>query len=302
VVNARTSRARASARVAQMRAEQQRIERRRKLMVAVGSVAVVLVLVGALVGAKLAGVGSAKSAKTTAAARSLTTALASASAGLEPLGAGSATNLPSAIKAPALTAVGKPRVLYVGAEYCPFCAAQRWAVAVALGRFGTWSELGQTSSSASDVYPNTPTLSFHRATLTSSYVSFTGVETTTNQPLTGGGYQPLDTLSPSDAALVQKFNAAPYVPTASAGSIPFIDIGGAYVSSGASLSPQLLASKTQAQVAAALHDPKDPIAQAIGGAANAITAAVCRATTGQPAAVCTAPGVQAAAGKLGHAG
>lgn len=302
MVNARTSRARASAKVAEMRREQERQQRRRTLMVAGGTVGVVLLLAIALVGAKLAGVGSGTSAKTTAAASSLTTSVTSAAAGLESLGAGSASNAPAQISAPAMKVDGKPRVLYVGAEYCPFCAAQRWAVAVALSRFGTWSGLGQTSSSASDVYPNTPTLSFHGAKLTSSYISFTGVETTTNQPLTGGGYQPLDTLTASDTALLKKYNAAPYVPSGAAGSIPFIDIGGTYVSSGASFTPQLLSNKTQAEVAAALKDPKDPIAQAVGGAANILTAAVCRTTGGQPAAVCTAPGVQAAATKLGHAG
>ena len=39
-----------------------------------------------------------------------------------------------------------PEVLYIGAEYCPFCAAQRWATIVALSRFGTWSGLGNMSS------------------------------------------------------------------------------------------------------------------------------------------------------------
>jgi hypothetical protein len=144
-------------------------------------------------------------------------------------------------------------------------------------------------------------LSFHGARLTSKYVSFTGVETTTNQPQ-GNGYAPLDTLSPADSALVSKYNAAPYVPASAAGSIPFLDIGGTYVSAGASYSPQLLAGKTQAQIAAALKDPKDPITQATGGAANALTAAICQGTGGQPAAVCTAPGIKAAAAKLGHAG
>ena len=35
-----------------------------------------------------------------------------------------------------------PEILYMGAEYCPYCAAQRWATIVALSRFGTWSGLG----------------------------------------------------------------------------------------------------------------------------------------------------------------
>jgi hypothetical protein len=161
--------------------------------------------------------------------------------------------------------------------------------------------LGQTTSSATDSFPNTATLSFHGAKLTSNYVSFAGVETSTNQPSSGGGYQPLDTLSAADNALVVKYNAAPYVPAGSAGSIPFIDIGGVFVSSGSSYSPELLAGKTQAQIAAALQNPSDPIAQAVGRSANALTAAICRTTKGQPTAVCTAPGVKAAAAKLGHA-
>ena len=32
-----------------------------------------------------------------------------------------------------------PEVLYMGAEYCPYCAAQRWSTIIALSRFGTWA-------------------------------------------------------------------------------------------------------------------------------------------------------------------
>ena len=55
----------------------------------------------------------------------------------------------------------------MGAEYCPYCAAERWAMAVALSRFGTFSDLRLIHSSSADIYPNTPTLSFYR----SSYAS-----------------------------------------------------------------------------------------------------------------------------------
>ena len=130
-------------------------------------------------------------------------------------------------------------------------------------------------------------------------MSFNGVETTTNQPA-GTGYQPLDTPAPADAALMRTYDAPPYLPSGSAGGIPFLDIGGTYVSGGASYDPQLLAGKTQQQIADALKNPADPMAQAIDGAANAITAAVCKTTNNQPAAVCAAPGVTAAATTLGH--
>jgi hypothetical protein len=213
-----------------------------------------MVLVGALVAAKFAGVGTpaATASGSSSAPEAVTAALSQVrSTDPEAVGAGTADNPPTAVAAPALKQDGKTRVLYIGAEYCPFCAAQRWAVAQALSRFGTWAGLGQTTSSASDVDPNTATLSFHGATLASRYVSFTGVETTTNKPV-GTGYQPLDTPTPADAALMGTYDAAPYLPSASAGGIPFLDIGGAYVSGGASYDPQLLAGKTQQQIAANL--------------------------------------------------
>jgi hypothetical protein len=218
---------------------------------------------------------------------------------LNKVGAGTAQAAPARIKAPTLTDAGKPKVLYVGAEYCPFCAAERWPVIVALSRFGTWSNLGATASASNDVYPNTPTLSFHGASYTSNYLSFTGVETQTNK-IVNGSYSPLDKLSAADQKIFDTYDRPPYTP-GSAGGIPFLDIGGTFVSSGASYDPGLLAGKTRAQIAAALADPTDPIAKAIDGSANVLTAALCEATGGQPAAVCTAPGVTSAATQLAKA-
>ncbi|MCW2494691.1 MAG: hypothetical protein JWQ77_615 [Jatrophihabitans sp.] len=208
---------------------------------------------------------------------------------LNTVGAGSITTPPTALSAPALTAGGLPRVLYVGAEYCPYCATERWAMVVALARFGTFTGLGQTESSPSDVYPSTQTLTFHGATYTSSYLSFTGKELESNQA-SGSGYAPLDTLSAADQAIVTKYN--------SSGGIPFVDIGGKYLISGASYDPQVLQGKTHAQIAAALSDPTSAIAKGADGTANVITAALCQLTGNKPAAVCTSAGVLAGAKKL----
>jgi hypothetical protein len=92
------------------------------------------------------------------------------------VGVGSATNLPKKINAPTLTKNGKPELLYVGAEYCPYCATERWAMVIALSQFGTFSGLKETHSSTTDVYPNTQTFSFHGSTFTSNYLTFTQVE------------------------------------------------------------------------------------------------------------------------------
>ena len=99
-----------------------------------------------------------------------------------------------------LTANGKPEMLYMGAEYCPYCAAERWAMIVALSRFGTFSGLSTMHSAAvngagqAEPYPNTPTWTFHGATYTSKYLTFTPVETQTNIPdKSTGTYTNLET-------------------------------------------------------------------------------------------------------------
>ena len=215
---------------------------------------------------------------------------------LDAVGFGTAQAAPTRIDAPPLTADGKPQVLYVGAEYCPFCAAQRWPVVVALSRFGTWSDLGATTSASEDVFPDTPTLSFHGAGYTSDHLSFTGVELQ-GRTLENGQYAPLDQLSPADQKTFETFNRPPYV-EGDGGSIPFLNIGGKFIKVGSSYDVEVLEGKSRDEIAAALADPDDPIAQAVNGSANILTAAICETTDGQPAAVCTAPGVTAAAAAL----
>jgi hypothetical protein len=293
---ARTDRARV---VAQMREVQARAERRRRLVVAGAVVGGVVVVAVALVVIGLTrGQDSGEGAGGSSAAGSTVEKLVSGvpAATLDQVGAGTATPSVTRISAPPLTSGGKPRILYVGAEYCPYCAAQRWPLVVALARFGTWSNLGQTHSAKQDVFPDTATLSFHGAGYHSRYLSFTGVETTTNQP-GDGGYQPLDKLSAADEKVFATYDKPPYV-SGQGGSIPFVDLAGRYVSSGASYPPALLAGKTHQQIASALSDPSSAIAKAVDGAANTYTAAVCDLTDGKPASLCRSSGVKAAAGSL----
>ena len=80
---------------------------------------------------------------------------------------------------------GKPLVIYIGAEYCPFCAAERWPLVTALSRFGTFTNLGATHSATNDVYPNTPTFSFKDAKYTSKYLALQTVELYGNRPVNG---------------------------------------------------------------------------------------------------------------------
>jgi len=197
----------------------------------------------------------------------------------EQVGKGIVTAVPLPTNGKALTSGGKPELLYIGAEFCPYCAAERWSLANALTRFGSFTGVGVTHSSGTDVYPNTATLTFHGATYTSKYLTFTGVETESNKQTSTGGYAPLDKLTPAQNALWSGLDPKQ--------AFPFIDIGGKYWLHGASYNPQLLAGKTAKEIAAALKDPTDAITRSVLGVANNITAAICAVTNNTPATVCT---------------
>ncbi len=198
-----------------------------------------------------------------------------------------------------LTSGGKPEVLYVGAEFCPFCAAARWPLIVALSRFGTFSGLRTTRSGVTngagqhELYPATPTWTFYGSGYTSQYLTFTPVELQTNIPdPSTGGYTTLQTLTAAQQKLVTAYDPD--------GSVPFLDIGNAYIQMGTltPYGPQDLQNLTWAQIATALHHPATALAQGIDSSANYLTAAFCKLTGNQPASACTAT-VRALESQLG---
>ena len=219
-------------------------------------------------------------------------ALTVPSATLETVGSPSSVALPTKTGdgTTAKDSDGKPLITYIGAEYCPFCAAERWSLAVALSRFGTFEHLSGTHSSDSDEFPDTQTLSFYGSTYSSPYVDFEAVEEATNQP-DGNSYQALQAPTAAQTALMAKYDTQ--------GSIPFLDIANRYVITGASFSPQVLGGLSRSQIAADLSNPDSAVAQAIDGAANDITAAIASVTGNQPASVGSSTTIAAIAQKLG---
>ena len=195
---------------------------------------------------------------------------------------------------------GKPEFLYMGAEYCPYCAAERWAMVVALSRFGTFSKLYQMTSSSTDTPASVPTFTFYSSQYggsfyTSSYIDFVPVETEDQQG------NPLQTPTTDQQNLLNKYDAAPY--TSQPGSIPFIDIGNRYVLIGASYNAQdLLNGNPQWQgIANDLVDSNSAVSKDILGTANYLTAGICTMTHQQPGSVCNTPSIQSIEQSLGKA-
>ena len=279
--------------IAAEQAAARRAETRRRVLIAGGSVAVVLALVAALIVAKL----TQSPARATVAATVADPAVARQvtnvpEAMFDTVGVGTATGLKATTGQQELTLNGKPELLYMGGQYCPFCAAERWAIAAAVSRFGTLSGLGFIHSSPTDVYPSTPTLSFDKSHYTSKYLAFVPVEWygEKTDPHTPFGHVYLQHPTSQQAALFARY---------AGGSFPFVDIGNKYLLPQDQYLPSDLANLSWAQVAAAMHNPSSTVGKDIDGAANKITAAICTLTHSQPRNVCTSAGVVAASRAAG---
>jgi hypothetical protein len=204
----------------------------------------------------------------------------------ETIGQGTASNPIKPVSGSPLTgSTGQPEVLYIGAEYCPYCAAERWPLIVALGRFGTFSGLQATTSSSSDIYPNTPTFTFRGATFTSQYVDLRAVETKDRNQ------SPLQSPTAAENQLISRYDTS--------NSIPFVDFANRYAFAGAMYSPDLLGGLSWQSIASDVQNPDTAQAKAIVGSANLLTAAICKATGDQPAAVCSGAAIQSLERKLG---
>jgi Domain of unknown function (DUF929) len=209
---------------------------------------------------------------------------------LNTIGIGQGVTKPSAITGTALTNNGKPEVMYLGADFCPYCAAERWAMIIALSQFGTFSNLTLMLSSASDVFSNTATFTFYNSTYSSSYISFVAIESEDRNQ------NPLQSIPAADSALESQYDT-PTSSCTTGGCIPFIDIGNSYKVVGSQYDASLLrvgdtsqgAPLNWTEIGSQLNNPSSSIAKGIVGAANSLISAICSITGGNPSSVCSQP-------------
>jgi Domain of unknown function (DUF929) len=192
------------------------------------------------------------------------------------VGAGTAAPL-QARRLPALAKDGKPLVLVVSSGRCADCAAERWALVAALGRFGTFENVELTTSSETGAYPNTPTFGFDGARFRSSYLAFDAVDSQQMTHEQRRVFERYDT---------EALTGRPK------GSLPFLAIGGRFVLAGAQFDPGVVADQAARAVASAVQHPATDQAMGVIGAANQLTAAFCSLTGDQPTATCKLPLIQ----------
>jgi hypothetical protein len=186
----------------------------------------------------------------------------------------------------------KVDVLTYNAAWCPHCAANSWALAVALSRFGTLGNLGivdtgtyyETALEPAQAYSHTKGISFLDATYSSQWVEF---EAVVAYDVDG---RKLEKLNGKQTKLVKSFD--PKL------GFPAVAIDKSYGTLGSGYDPGVLAGKGPSAIVSAIKQPSSPIAKAVDGEANVFTAAICEADGLEPAQVCSTAGVQKAKHRL----
>jgi Domain of unknown function (DUF929) len=180
-----------------------------------------------------------------------------------------------------LTSGGKPEVLFIGAEFCPICATERWPLTVALSQFGKFTNLHQTRSAVHD--GNIATVTYYGSTYTSQYLTFTPVETTTNVPK-GNYYEPLETPTAAQQSIWSSTSQELGINE----SFPFVYMGGKYVLDTAQFEPSTLEGKSFDEIAGAVGNNDTTVGADIDASAAALTKYFCSLTGAKPASVCNA--------------
>jgi hypothetical protein len=183
------------------------------------------------------------------------------------------------VASPTVRKSGPATFFFMSALFCPYCAAERWAIVESLQRFGSWSNLGPSKSTGgTDGFAALPTYDFLRASYTSRYVDFTARDIADAQG------HPLQRLDAAQQTLVNRYDPK--------GGFPFLIIDGSYVQTDSGYPPGLLVDKTFAQVRSAIRR-ETPLGRAIKQEADLLTALLCIGDGDRPARVCGASPVRA---------
>ncbi|MFP3190094.1 MAG: DUF929 family protein [Thermoproteota archaeon] len=175
-----------------------------------------------------------------------------------------ATNLTYYPNNSPITQEGKLVFIYVGAEYCPYCAAERWAIVMALSHFGNWSNLEPIYSAPPQIepnYPNIPTYTFVNAIYKSDKIVFWEVELYNRY-----GNVSLQKMNSIEQQLFNTYNPS--------GGIPFISIGGIYFRIGSGVSPALFVGLSFQEVQQQINSKQGPIYQAVYQESQQLTNAI----------------------------
>ena len=150
---------------------------------------------------------------------------------------------------PPLRYTRTPGMLALLGAYCPFCAAERWAIITSFSRFGTFSGSKTMQSPTTDIDPAAQTFTFATATSTSKYFT-PKLEEIFGRDKPTGTQTPLEKMTTHEAQLAVEYDHAPTAPAGSGNSIPFVDYGNKVIFSEVGATPASVWSRPGVQGAA----------------------------------------------------
>jgi hypothetical protein len=201
---------------------------------------------------------------------------------LQPYGPAPPTDMVKLVEnatGPLYTVGGKPIVVYIGAEFCPYCAVQRWSLIMALMRFGNFTNLTYMTSSAAE--SDLATFTFVGSSYRSSYVVFQPFE---NEDRNRGALQAI----PSNYSTEWRLYGSIY---------PFMNFGNKYLIPTSTMIFGSLQGKNWTQVLNEINSG-DAFGTQIRQSANLLTSLICKLTGEQPSSVCTAYPIESTASGL----
>ncbi len=192
-----------------------------------------------------------------------------------------------AAKTPLLVRNGKPEIIFLGAEFCPYCAPERWSLVMALSKFGTFSHLVGTTSSSTDLDPRSASFSFYGTNYSSPELVFLGDEMFNNHGASATGYPVLQQPTAEERALFTKYDAPPYVPAGDSGGIPFTFLAGSFVLVGPQWLGAQLSGLSWASAATTLTSGSSVMSKEAEAAAGFLVGDICAVAHDKPISVCS---------------
>jgi len=162
----------------------------------------------------------------------------------------------------------KPILVYVGAEFCPFCAVQRYSMIMALMRFGNFTGLEYMTSGLGD--GDISTFTFVNSTYHSNFIRFEPFE------IQDRNHNSLQTLPTNYTSAFQQQGG---------GEFPFLNFNNKFYIHGSILDYGILSGMNQTQVISSIL-AVNQVGSELKQAANVITAIICETTHNTPALVC----------------
>ncbi len=186
--------------------------------------------------------------------------------------------------APRISSNGRPEIIYIGTPFCASCAGERWALVIALSKFGAFKNLSGTTPA--DIHPGGPTFSFYGATYTSKYLSFvTDEQSPVSANHSAGVYEGSLTLSEREHNIMTAWDVTPYATQSD--SVPFLYIGGKFLLSGFQYDASTIWQLSFQALAKMMTSGTTAVSKHMEAAAGFLIGDFCALSHEQPAPVCS---------------